>query len=109
MKRIMDMYLRFAVAWYEDQFIEVFTTPTQHFQLAPAVNAVLAGNVGNSFSIWWRMQVFYLVLHLQKRWALCERIARPMCRPHGLTASSGKEEMAETSSFCAASGRDPMP
>jgi hypothetical protein len=61
--------------------VEVFTTPTQRFQLAPAINAVLAGNIGASFAIWWRMQLFYLVLRLQKKRALCPRIARPMCRP----------------------------
>ena len=77
----MDMYLRFVTAWYEDEFVEVFTTPTQRFQLAPAINAVLAGNIGASFAIWWRMQLFYLVLRLQKRWPLCPRVERPMCRP----------------------------
>jgi hypothetical protein len=60
--------------------VEVFTTPTQRFQLAPAINAVLAGNIGASFAIWWRMQLFYLVLRLQRRWPLCPRVARPMCR-----------------------------
>jgi flavin-dependent dehydrogenase len=72
--RIMDMYLRFVSAWYRDEFIEVFTTPTQRFQLAPAVNAVLAGNIGNTFPIWWRMQLFYLVLFLQRYLPLCPRL-----------------------------------
>ncbi|RYD61369.1 MAG: hypothetical protein EOP84_35820 [Verrucomicrobiaceae bacterium] len=69
--KIMDMYLRFVSAWYRDEFIAVFTTPTQRFQLAPAINAVLAGNIGNSFAIWWRMQLFYLVLFLQRFFPLC--------------------------------------
>ena len=43
-------------------------------QLAPAVNSVLAGNTGSSFAIWWRMQVFYLVLFLQRHMALCPRL-----------------------------------
>ena len=46
-----------------------------------AVNAVLAGNSARSFAIWWRMQIFYLVLWAQRRWPLVERVARPMCRP----------------------------
>jgi hypothetical protein len=46
--RVMDMYLRFVTAWYRDEFIDVFTNPTDKLQLAPAVNAVLAGNVGGS-------------------------------------------------------------
>jgi flavin-dependent dehydrogenase len=72
MHKIMDMYLRFVTAWYRDEFIAVFTTPTQRFQLAPAINAVLAGNIGNSFAIWWRMQLFYLVLFLQRFLPLCK-------------------------------------
>ncbi len=74
MNQIMDMYLRFVSAWYRDEFIEVFTNPTERFQLAPAINSVLAGNLGNSFAIWWRMQLFYLVLFLQRYVALCPRL-----------------------------------
>ena len=73
MNRLMDMYLRFVTAWYRDEFIDVFMNPTDKLQLAPAVNAVLAGNVGGSFAIWWRMQVFYLVLFLQRRLPLCPK------------------------------------
>ncbi len=72
--RVMDKYLRFVTAWYRPEFIEVFTSPTQKFQLAPAVNAVLAGNLGQDFAIWWRMQLFYLVLWLQRRFPLCPRV-----------------------------------
>ena len=75
LNRLMDMYLRFVTAWYRDEFIDVFMNPTDKFQLAPAVNAVLAGNVGGSFSIWWRMQLFYLVLFLQRRLPLCPKAA----------------------------------
>ena len=73
LNRLMDMYLRFVTAWYRDEFIDVFMNPTDKLQLAPAVNAVLAGNVGGSFAIWWRMQVFYLVLFLQRRLPLCPK------------------------------------
>ena len=42
------------------------------------MNSVLAGNTGSSFAIWWRMQVFYLVLFLQRYMALCPRLeAKP--------------------------------
>ena len=73
LNRLMDVYLRFVTAWYCDEFIDVFMNPTDKLQLAPAVNAVLAGNVGGSFAIWWRMQVFYLVLFLQRRLPLCPK------------------------------------
>lgn len=74
LNRVMDMYLRFVNGWYRQEFVEVFTNPTERLQLAPAINAVLAGNIGNSFAIWWRMQVFYLVLFLQRFFALCPRL-----------------------------------
>ena len=47
--RAMDVYLRFVNAWYTKEFIEVFLAPRNVLGLAPAVNAVLGGNVGNSF------------------------------------------------------------
>jgi flavin-dependent dehydrogenase len=75
LRSVMGKYLRFVTAWYRPEFIEVFTSPTQKFQLAAAVNAVLAGNLGSDFGIWWRMQVFYLVLFLQRYFPLCPRLA----------------------------------
>lgn len=67
LNRAMDVYLRFVQAWYTQEFIEVFLDPQDLFQLPQAVNAVLGGNVGNSFSIRWRMELFYLLVRLQ-RW-----------------------------------------
>ena len=74
MNGIMDKYLRFVTAWYQPEFIEVFITPAKRLQLAAAVNAVLAGHVGFSWGIWWRMELFYLICRLQKKWPLCPRI-----------------------------------
>ncbi len=74
LNRVMDLYLRFVGAWYEHEFIEVISTPVARFQLPAAVNAVLAGNINGGFSIWWRMQLFYLVVYLQKFATLCPRL-----------------------------------
>ncbi len=74
--RAMDVYLRFVESWYAGkEFIEVFLTPTQLFQIPPAVNAVLGGNLGNRFAIRWRMELFYLIVRLQKKWTLCQRLS----------------------------------
>jgi hypothetical protein len=63
----MDVYLRFVESWYGGkEFIEVFLTPTELFQIPPAVNAVLGGNIGNRFAIRWRMELFYLIRALAK-------------------------------------------
>ena len=71
--KAMDVYLRFVDAWYSKEFIEVFLHPQDILQIPPAVNAVLGGNVGDSFAIKWRMWVFYLLVRLQKYIPLCPR------------------------------------
>ncbi|MDB6172689.1 MAG: monooxygenase FAD-binding protein [Chthoniobacteraceae bacterium] len=73
--RVMDLYLRFVSNWYKPQFAEVITNPTHRLKLAATVNAVLAGNLSNSFSLWWRMEVFYLVVFLQRFFPLCPRVS----------------------------------
>jgi 2-polyprenyl-6-methoxyphenol hydroxylase-like FAD-dependent oxidoreductase len=72
--RAMDVYLRFVNAWYTKEFIEVFLAPRNALGLAPAVNAVLGGNVGNSFAIRWRMWVFYFLVWLQGRHPIAPKL-----------------------------------
>jgi flavin-dependent dehydrogenase len=72
--RAMDIYLRFVNAWYTKEFIEVFLSPRNVLGLAPAVNAVLGGNVGNSFAIRWRMSVFYFLVWLQRHYPIAPRL-----------------------------------
>jgi len=72
---VTDLYLRFVSNRYKPQFAEVITKPTQHLQLAATVNAVLAGNLSSTFPIWWRMQVFYLVVFLHRHFPLCPRVS----------------------------------
>jgi hypothetical protein len=69
----MDIYLRFVNAWYTKEFVEIFLTPRNVLGVAPAVNAVLGGNVGNSFGIRWRMWVFYFLVWLQKHFGIVPR------------------------------------
>ncbi len=82
--RAMDIYLRFVNAWYTKEFIEVFLAPRNILGIAPAVNAVLGGNVGNSFPIRWRMWVFYFLVWLQRHHPIAPR----------LTLVPGKEELS---------------
>src|SRR5436189_3584241 len=72
--RAMDIYLRFVNAWYTKEFIEVFLAPRNVLGLAPAVNAVLGGNVGNSFPIRWRMWVFYFLVWIQRYHAIAPKL-----------------------------------
>jgi len=74
--RVMDMYLTFVNSWYRGkEFVEVFLNPTEMLQLAPAVNAVLAGNEGISFAIKWRMWVFYFFVRAQRFLAFSPRLS----------------------------------
>src|SRR5205823_13648771 len=72
--RAMDVYLRFVNAWYTKEFIEVFLAPRNVLGLAPAVNAVLGGNVGHSFPIRWRMWVSYFLLWLQRHHPIAPKL-----------------------------------
>jgi flavin-dependent dehydrogenase len=72
--RAMDVYLRFVDAWYTKEFIEVFLAPRSALGLAPAINAVLGGNVGNSFPIRWRMWVFYFLVWIQRYHAIAPKL-----------------------------------
>jgi len=79
---VMDLYLRFVTSWYTHEFAEVLSRPTNRFNLVGAINAVLAGNIEGGFGIWWRMQLFYMVVFLQKHMALCPRLTlKPQIAP----------------------------
>jgi flavin-dependent dehydrogenase len=72
--RAMGVYLRFVDAWYTKEFIEIFLAPRNVLGVAAAVNAVLGGNIGNSFSIRWRMWFFYFLVWLQRHHPIVPRL-----------------------------------
>jgi len=72
--RLMNRYLRFVNSWYTEEFVDVFTTPKPPFQIPQAVNSVLGGNIHPRFGVWWRLQLFYLVLWIQRRHPLVRRL-----------------------------------
>lgn len=74
LNRLMNRYLKFVTAWYTDEFVDVFTTPKPPLRIPQAVNSVLGGNVNPNFSVWWRLQLFYLVLWIQKRKPIVDRL-----------------------------------
>jgi flavin-dependent dehydrogenase len=82
--RVMDVYLTFVTSWYSGQeFLEVFLNPTETMQIAAAVNAVLAGNEGQSFQIKWRMWLFYFFVRAQRFLALSPRLSMIPNKPNG--------------------------
>ena len=72
--RQMDRYLRFVTSWYTEEFVDVFTAENPPLRIPQAVNSVLGGNIHPSFSVWWRLQLFYLVLWIQKRHGIVPRL-----------------------------------
>lgn len=48
--------------------------PRNVLGLAPVVNAVLGGNVGNRFQIRWRMWVFHFLVWLQRRYPVAPKL-----------------------------------
>lgn len=72
--RVMTLYLRFVRSWYQHEFAEVISSEAPPLQMAGAVNSILAGNIAGSFAIWWRLQVFYLVLFVQRYFPLVPKL-----------------------------------
>jgi flavin-dependent dehydrogenase len=75
LNRVMDLYLRFVNAWYRKEFVEVFLNPTETLQLAPAVNALLAGNTGRNWQLAWRLKLFEFFVWAQRFVPLSPRLA----------------------------------
>jgi flavin-dependent dehydrogenase len=65
--RLMDLYLQMIRMYYDDRGFEVFMQPNDRIGLVRTVNSLLAGNTRRSFSMWWRVQAFYLLCRLN-RW-----------------------------------------
>jgi len=65
--RVLDIYLRWASAWYTQEFVEVFLYPKEMLKLVPTVSAVLSGNEIRDFNMRWRLCIFDMLVTLQKR------------------------------------------
>ncbi|HEY6841035.1 MAG TPA: NAD(P)/FAD-dependent oxidoreductase [Chthoniobacterales bacterium] len=65
--RVLYIYLRWASAWYTQEFVEVFLFPKKIFELVPTVSAVLSGNEIRDFGMRWRLCIFHILIAIQKR------------------------------------------
>jgi flavin-dependent dehydrogenase len=73
--KVMRLYLRFVYSWYRQEFVETVLAPREFFQVVPAVNAVLAGNMGRSFALRWRIWLFHLIVAVQRRFHIFPRLS----------------------------------
>jgi FADH2-dependent halogenase len=64
--KVMNLYLRFVKGWYRREFVETLLNPQEFFEVVPAVNAVLAGNLGGAFALRWRLWLFHGLVALQR-------------------------------------------
>jgi FADH2-dependent halogenase len=71
----MRYYWRMVDNFYTTPFMELFLRPTERYNLFSAVIGVLAGEVEGSWSLRWRMELFFLFVKIQKRWPMSPRIS----------------------------------
>ena len=71
----ISQYWEFIENFYQLHFAQVFFQPYNRLRMVCAINAVLAGCTKLSFSAWWRLRVFFMLVWLNKRLPVVERIA----------------------------------
>ncbi len=74
--RIMNIYLRIVRKWYEPELIEALLSKDRFNFFVPAINSVLAGNVPPRLWVQLRIEIFFWLLALQRRWPIFERLPR---------------------------------
>jgi flavin-dependent dehydrogenase len=62
----LDVYLKLSLAWYTQEFIEVFLHPREMFRLVPAINSVLSGNPPSRITVKLRMLLFFSLIAVQR-------------------------------------------
>lgn len=72
--KVMRLYLKFVYSWYRQEFVETVLAPREFFQVVPAVNAVLAGNMGRSFALRWRIWLFHFIVSVQRKFHIFPRL-----------------------------------
>jgi FADH2-dependent halogenase len=88
MHRNQDLYFRFIHGWYTHGFLELFLSPTEKFQMVPAIVAVLAGAGTIGWRVWLRMQLFFLLVWLQRYAPLAPAVDRSKLPPHPIVKAA---------------------
>jgi flavin-dependent dehydrogenase len=73
--KAMRVYWRLVENFYTTPFVELFMQPKPPMDLPAAVVAVLAGELEGGWQIRWRLEVFYFLVWLQKRWPVVPRLS----------------------------------
>ena len=67
-------YWRMVENYYTTPFMELFLRPTERYNLFSAVIGVLAGEVEGCWALRWRMEFFFLLVKIQARWPIVQRV-----------------------------------
>lgn len=71
----MTIYAEMVEHFYTTPFMEVFLEPREKWNLAAAVNAVLAGELEGGWRLRWRMRLFFWLVKLQGKRPFMPRIS----------------------------------
>jgi FADH2-dependent halogenase len=77
--RGIQFYWRVVENYYTTPFMELFLQRRDHHDLPSAVNALLAGELEGGWKLRWRLEYFFLLVKIQKRWPLVPRISFDEC------------------------------
>lgn len=71
----MEIYQQMVEGFYTQPFMELFLEPRPKWDVAAAVNAILAGELHGGLALRWRMRVFFTLVKIQARFPLVPRIS----------------------------------
>jgi len=71
----LGIYQEMVEGFYTTPFMELFLEPRAKWDLAAAVNAILAGELEGGWKLRWRMRLFFLLVRIQSRFPLVPRLS----------------------------------
>ena len=60
--------------FYTTPFMEVILEPRPKWEMASAVNAVLAGEIHGGWQLYWRLRAFFWIVRIQRLFPMLPRI-----------------------------------
>jgi len=73
-RKMTNRFLRLIRAYYDNYSFELFLNSTKWLNLTAAVNSLVSGNTRFSFGLWWRIELFFILCRLQKRFKIAPRL-----------------------------------
>lgn len=80
----LRFYWRVVENYYTTEFMEIFLRPGNHMDLPSAVNAVLAGELEGPWALRWRLEYFFFLVKVQRRFKIVPPIFFGPYRPRKL-------------------------